>query len=131
MNSMFLSPSSRFITQAENSQTVFLTLNQKKQIATREAVLAHSADIGIAWDGDFDRCFFFDEQGNYIEGYYIVGLLTEAFLLKEPNATVLHDMRMTWNTIEVMKNSVETLLASSWTCPHQRENARPERSVRW
>ncbi|WP_454441066.1 phosphomannomutase CpsG [Vibrio bathopelagicus] len=76
-------------------------LIKKNQIATREAVLAHSADIGIAWDGDFDRCFFFDEQGNYIEGYYIVGLLTEAFLLKEPNATVLHDMRMTWNTIEV------------------------------
>lgn len=76
-------------------------LIKKNQIATREAVLAHSADIGIAWDGDFDRCFFFDEQGNYIEGYYIVGLLTEAFLLKEPNATVLHDMRMTWNTIEI------------------------------
>ncbi|WP_192891932.1 phosphohexomutase domain-containing protein [Vibrio bathopelagicus] len=76
-------------------------LIKENQIATREAVLAHSADIGIAWDGDFDRCFFFDEQGNYIEGYYIVGLLTEAFLLKEPNATVLHDMRMTWNTIEI------------------------------
>ncbi|TKG03229.1 phosphomannomutase CpsG [Vibrio sp. F13] len=73
----------------------------ENQIATRDAVLEHSADLGIAWDGDFDRCFFFDEKGNYIEGYYIVGLLAEAFLLKEPNATVLHDMRMTWNTIEV------------------------------
>ncbi|MEZ8114755.1 phosphomannomutase CpsG [Vibrio splendidus] len=73
----------------------------ENQIATRNAVLEHSADLGIAWDGDFDRCFFFDEKGNYIEGYYIVGLLAEAFLLKEPNATVLHDMRMTWNTIEV------------------------------
>ncbi|MGI9875288.1 phosphomannomutase CpsG [Vibrio chagasii] len=76
-------------------------LVKENQIATRDAVLAYSADIGIAWDGDFDRCFFFDEQGNYIEGYYIVGLLTVAFLRKEPNATVLHDMRMTWNTIEV------------------------------
>ncbi len=73
----------------------------ENQVATRNAVLEHSADLGIAWDGDFDRCFFFDEKGNYIEGYYIVGLLAEAFLLKEPNATVLHDMRMTWNTIEV------------------------------
>ncbi|CAK2076720.1 phosphohexomutase domain-containing protein [Vibrio crassostreae] len=76
-------------------------LIKENQIATRNAVLAHSADLGIAWDGDFDRCFFFDEKGNYIEGYYIVGLLTEAFLLKDSNATVLHDMRMTWNTIEV------------------------------
>ncbi|MEZ8280605.1 phosphomannomutase CpsG [Vibrio splendidus] len=73
----------------------------ENQIATRNAVLEHSADLGIAWDGDFDRCFFFDEKGNYIEGCYIVGLLAEAFLLKEPNATVLHDMRMTWSTIEV------------------------------
>ena len=78
-------------------------LIKENQAATKDAVLRHSADLGIAWDGDFDRCFFFDEKGNYIEGYYIVGLLAEAFLLKEPNATVLHDMRMTWNTIEVAK----------------------------
>ncbi|MFA0156781.1 phosphomannomutase CpsG [Vibrio sp. 10N.261.46.A3] len=78
-------------------------LIKENQIATHDAVLAHSADLGIAWDGDFDRCFFFDEKGNYIEGYYIVGLLAEAFLVKQPNATVLHDMRMTWNTIEVAK----------------------------
>ncbi len=76
-------------------------LIRDNQAATRDAVLKHSADLGIAWDGDFDRCFFFDEKGNYIEGYYIVGLLAEAFLIKQPNATVLHDMRMTWNTIEV------------------------------
>ena len=76
-------------------------LIRESQAATRDAVLEHSADLGIAWDGDFDRCFFFDEKGNYIEGYYIVGLLTEAFLLKDSNATVLHDMRMTWNTIEI------------------------------
>ncbi|MEZ9701405.1 phosphomannomutase CpsG [Vibrio sp. 10N.261.46.E12] len=76
-------------------------LIRDNQAATRDAVLGYSADLGIAWDGDFDRCFFFDEKGNYIEGYYIVGLLAEAFLTKQPNATVLHDMRMTWNTIEV------------------------------
>ncbi|MEG3695254.1 phosphomannomutase CpsG [Vibrio coralliirubri] len=76
-------------------------LIRENHAATRDAVLEHSANLGIAWDGDFDRCFFFDEKGNYIEGYYIVGLLAEAFLVKQPNATVLHDMRMTWNTIEV------------------------------
>lgn len=76
-------------------------LIRKNQAATRDAVLEHSANLGIAWDGDFDRCFFFDEKGNYIEGYYIVGLLAKAFLVKQPNTTVLHDMRMTWNTIEV------------------------------
>ncbi|MEZ9310213.1 phosphomannomutase CpsG [Vibrio sp. 10N.286.49.F3] len=76
-------------------------LIRENQAATRDAVLEHSANLGIAWDGDFDRCFFFDEQGNYIEGYYIVGLLAEAFLIKQPKATVLHDMRMTWNTVEV------------------------------
>ncbi|WP_333912641.1 phosphomannomutase CpsG [Vibrio coralliirubri] len=76
-------------------------LIRENQAATRDAVLEHSANLGIAWDGDFDRCFFFDEKGDYIEGYYIVGLLAEAFLVKQPNATVLHDMRMTWNTIEI------------------------------
>ncbi|MEZ8861068.1 phosphomannomutase CpsG [Vibrio sp. 10N.247.311.51] len=76
-------------------------LIRENQAVTRDAVLEHSANLGIAWDGDFDRCFFFDGQGNYIEGYYIVGLLAEAFLVKQPNATVLHDMRMTWNTIEI------------------------------
>ncbi|MFA0237641.1 phosphomannomutase CpsG [Vibrio sp. 10N.222.55.C7] len=78
-------------------------LIRENQAATRDAVLEHSANLGIAWDGDFDRCFFFDEQGDYIEGYFIVGLLAEAFLVKQPNTTVLHDMRMTWNTIEIAK----------------------------
>ncbi|MEZ9659285.1 MULTISPECIES: phosphomannomutase CpsG [unclassified Vibrio] len=78
-------------------------LIRENQAATRDTVLEHSANLGIAWDGDFDRCFFFDEQGDYIEGYYIVGLLAEAFLVKQPNTTVLHDMRMTWNTIEIAK----------------------------
>lgn len=70
--------------------------------ATRAAVLAHGADMGIAWDGDFDRCFLFDEQGNFIEGYYIVGLLAEAFLQKEAGARIIHDPRLTWNTLEIV-----------------------------
>ena len=68
--------------------------------ATTDAVLKHQADMGIAWDGDFDRCFLFDEKGAFIEGYYIVGLLGEAFLAHEPGAKILHDPRLTWNTID-------------------------------
>ena len=67
---------------------------------TRDAVLQHQADMGIAWDGDFDRCFLFDEQGRFIEGYYIVGLLAEAFLQKERGARIIHDPRLVWNTLE-------------------------------
>ena len=60
---------------------------------TIDAVLEHGADMGIAWDGDFDRCFLVDELGNFIEGYYIVGLLAEAFLRKNPGASIVHDPR--------------------------------------
>ena len=73
--------------------------------STSDAVLAHKADMGIAWDGDFDRCFLFDEQGQFIEGYYIVGLLAEAFLQKNKNAKIIHDPRLTWNTIEVVESN--------------------------
>lgn len=72
----------------------------ENRAVTRNAVLAHKADMGIAWDGDFDRCFLFDEQGRFIEGYYIVGLLAEAFLQKEPGARIIHDPRLVWNTVE-------------------------------
>ena len=70
---------------------------------TIDAVLKHQADLGIAWDGDFDRCFFVDEGGRFIEGYYVVGLLTEYFLLKQPGATIVHDPRLIWNTIEITR----------------------------
>lgn len=69
---------------------------------TSDAVRAHDANIGIAFDGDFDRCFLFDENAEFIEGYYIVGLLAEAFLNKEPGAKIIHDPRLTWNTIDVV-----------------------------
>ncbi|MFT7305754.1 MAG: phosphomannomutase [Candidatus Azotimanducaceae bacterium] len=68
-----------------------------------DAVRAHSADFGIAWDGDFDRCFLFDENGEFIEGYYIVGLLAEAFLRKHPGEKIIHDSRLIWNTESVCK----------------------------
>lgn len=67
---------------------------------TCNAVLEHGADMGIAFDGDFDRCFLFDEKGRFIEGYYIVGLLAEAFLEKHPGAKIIHDPRLSWNTVD-------------------------------
>ena len=70
---------------------------------TSQAVLEHQADLGIAWDGDFDRCFFFDERGEFVEGYYLVGLLAEAFLRKEGGGKVVHDPRLTWNTVEIVE----------------------------
>jgi len=78
--------------------------------STKEAVLAHNADMGIAWDGDFDRCFLFDEYGEFIEGYYIVGLLADNFLAKAKannitNEKIIHDPRLTWNTIDIVSQA--------------------------
>ncbi|MEQ9465155.1 MAG: phosphomannomutase [Haliea sp.] len=70
---------------------------------TSAAVVAHSADMGIAWDGDFDRCFFFDERGEFVEGYYLVGLLAVAFLQQDPGAAIVHDPRLTWNTADLVQ----------------------------
>ncbi|WP_090365382.1 phosphomannomutase CpsG [Ferrimonas sediminum] len=72
---------------------------------TRQAVIEHQADMGIAWDGDFDRCFLFDERGEFIEGYYIVGLLAQAFLDKHPGAKVIHDPRLIWNTLQIVQGA--------------------------
>jgi phosphomannomutase len=82
--------------------------------STIDAILEHHADFGIAWDGDFDRCFLFDEKGGFIEGYYIVGLLASVLLRNAPGGKVVHDPRLTWNTIEVVKaNGGETVLSKS------------------
>lgn len=70
---------------------------------TSDTVRAHGADLGVAWDGDYDRCFFFDENGEFIEGYYIVGLLAKALLKNRPADRILHDPRLIWNTIEIVK----------------------------
>lgn len=74
----------------------------EKREDTARAVREHQADLGIAWDGDCDRCFLFDAQGRFIEGYYIVGLLAAAMLKQHPGATILHDPRLTWNTQEMV-----------------------------
>ena len=74
----------------------------ENRAATSEAVRLHGADFGIAWDGDFDRCFLFDARGAFIEGYYIVGLLAAQLLQKQPGAKIIHDPRLTWNTIDMV-----------------------------
>ena len=74
----------------------------ENQAVTADAVVASGADAGIAWDGDFDRCFLFDEKGGFIEGYYIVGLLAESILAKNPGGKIVHDPRLTWNTLDIV-----------------------------
>ena len=76
---------------------------EENRASTSQAVIDNKADLGIAWDGDFDRCFFFDEKGNFIEGYYLVGLLAKSFLNKNRNEKVIYDPRLTWNTIDVVE----------------------------
>ena len=78
-------------------------LLMENRAATADAVLAYKADAGIAWDGDFDRCFMFDENGSMIEGYYMVGLLAEAFLKKFHQARIIHDPRVYWNTQDICR----------------------------
>lgn len=77
----------------------------ENRAATVEAVKANRADLGIAWDGDFDRCFLFDENGGFIEGYYIVGLLAESILQSNPGAKIVHDPRLTWNTLDIVRSA--------------------------
>jgi phosphomannomutase len=69
---------------------------------TAQAVRQHRADVGLAWDGDFDRCFFFDETGNFVESYYLIGLLAQALLAQHPGGKIIHDPRLTWNTREMV-----------------------------
>ena len=77
----------------------------ENRAATIDAVNANDADMGIAWDGDFDRCFLFDEKGGFIEGYYIVGLLAESMLASHPGSKIIHDPRLTWNTLDIVGKS--------------------------
>lgn len=96
---------------------------------TSNAVLEHNADLAIAWDGDCDRCFFFDEKGQFIEGYYLVGLLGQAFLRKSPGEKVIHDPRLTWNTIEMVKEAGGTPVQSKAGHAFIKEKMRVENAV--
>lgn len=101
----------------------------ENRAATSEAVLKHGADLGIAWDGDFDRCFLFDEQGGFIEGYYIVGLLAEAILDRERGARIIHDPRLTWNTIDMVQAAGGTPVLSKTGHAFIKERMRKEDAV--
>ena len=96
---------------------------------TIDAILAHGADLGIAWDGDFDRCFFFDASGRFIEGYYIVGLLAEAFLQQQPGSKIVHDPRLTWNTIDIVNRGGGTPILSKTGHAFIKERMRLENAV--
>ena len=93
---MFMDPDGRFPNGIPNPLLV------ENQPVTAAAVVAHGADFGVAWDGDFDRCFLFDHEGSFVPGEYVVGLLAEAFLAKEPDAAIIYEPRVVWNTQDVV-----------------------------
>lgn len=97
--------------------------------ATSDAVVAHQADMGIAWDGDFDRCFLFDERGQFVEGYYIVGLLAAAFLAKHPNEKIIHDPRLIWNTQDVVAGAGGQAIMSKTGHAFIKERMRLENAI--
>ena len=101
----------------------------ENRAATAEAVRQHNADLGIAWDGDFDRCFLFDESGAFIEGYYIVGLLAQAVLAKEPGARIIHDPRLVFNTREVVAKAGGTAVMAKTGHAFIKERMRREEAA--
>ena len=96
---------------------------------TQEAIINSHADLGIAWDGDFDRCFFFDEAARYIEGYYIVGILARAFLERAPSSTIVHDPRLVWNTVELVNKGRGRSVPSKAGHAFMKETMRRENAI--
>ncbi|WP_374296259.1 phosphomannomutase CpsG [Acinetobacter sp.] len=101
----------------------------ENQGVTSDAVIEHQADFGIAWDGDFDRCFLFDEDGKFIEAYYIVGLLAAAFLSKSPNEKIVHDPRLIWNTLDIVRQYGGTAVQSKSGHAYIKEVMRQENAI--
>jgi phosphomannomutase len=97
--------------------------------ATAQAVIASGADFGIAWDGDFDRCFLFDAAGRFIEGYYIVGLLAAQLLEKHPGSKIIHDPRLTWNTVDMVADAGGIAVESKTGHAFIKERMRSEDAV--
>jgi phosphomannomutase/phosphomannomutase/phosphoglucomutase len=104
-------------------------LLEENRGSTIEAIAEHGADMGIAWDGDFDRCFFFDSAGRFIEGYYIVGLLAQAFLAQDPDNSIIHDPRLTWNTIDIVSKMGGTAVQSKTGHAFIKERMRLEDAI--
>lgn len=101
----------------------------ENQSMTADAVVENKADMGIAWDGDFDRCFLFDEKGGFIEGYYIVGLLAESLLAHNPGGKVVHDPRLTWNTLDIVEGAGGTAVQSKSGHSFIKETMRAEDAI--
>jgi phosphomannomutase/phosphomannomutase/phosphoglucomutase len=97
--------------------------------ATIDAIKHCQADFGIAWDGDFDRCFLFDENARFIEGYYIVGLLAKAFLKKSAGEKIIYDPRLTWNTIDEVAEAGGIAIQSKTGHAFIKERMRKENAV--
>ena len=96
---------------------------------TRKALLENRCDLALAWDGDFDRCFFFDADGRFIEGYYLVGLLAEMMLKHQPGAKIIHDPRLTWNTIDQVAQAGGVAIQSKTGHAFIKERMRTEDAI--
>lgn len=104
-------------------------LLEENRQPTADAVLESGADFGIAWDGDFDRCFFFDEKGEFVEGYYVVGLLAEAFLQKSSGESIIHDPRLVWNTQNIVSQLGGNAVMSKTGHAFIKERMRKENAI--
>ncbi|MDT8398918.1 MAG: phosphomannomutase [Pseudomonadales bacterium] len=104
-------------------------LLEENRQPTIAAIEANKADLGIAWDGDFDRCFFFDEHADFVEGYYMVGLLAESFLKKQPGSRIIHDPRLIWNTQAIAKKYQGTAIQSKTGHAFIKERMRAEDAI--
>jgi len=104
-------------------------LLEENRQPTTEAIIEHGADLGVAWDGDFDRCFFFDHRGRFLEGYYIVGLLAGLFLERFPGSRVIHDPRLVWNTQAIVGRLGGTAVQSKTGHAFIKERMRSEDAV--
>ncbi len=101
----------------------------ENRAATSAAIRSSGADFGVAWDGDFDRCFLFDERGEFIEGYYVVGLLADAMLAAHPASRIVHDPRLVWNTREIVQRRGGVAVQSKTGHAFIKERMRAEDAV--
>ena len=101
----------------------------ENRVMASKAIVEHGCDLGLAWDGDFDRCFFYDAAGRFIEGYYLVGLLAESILKKYPGEKIIHDPRLTWNTIEQVREAGGYPIVSKTGHAFIKERMRSENAI--
>lgn len=101
----------------------------ENRAVTSQAVLEHQADFGVAWDGDFDRCFFFDEQGQFIDGYYVVSLLAQSLLSDHPQQKIVHDPRLYWATQQSVAKSGGIAVLSQTGHVFMKEKMRAENAL--